>query len=1063
MRSSVIAATLGVALIGVSAFAGAQAANARVITNIPPEALRPALRSLAQEFGFQIVYPSKDVSTLRTRGVVGSFTVAEALTHALAGTGLTFRYIDVHTITILPLTREEAADPPAASAPQRSDPKEGDPQALIEGSGNRPSGDRKAQSTTFGGAGASAASDPPPADANPNASTATLHEVVVTGTRIRGVDTLNALPVQMLSRRDIRLSGATSVPQLLQQVSSTSSVGSITSAQATGFTTGGIETISLHGLGAARTLVLVNGLRMPVSTTGDSVDVGSIPLAAVQRVEVLENGASAVYGSDAIAGVVNFILKSDFQGLDASATVGTPTQAGGGTAENVSLYAGTGSLERDRYNIGIGLEYDHKSPIMGASRPYATRYSPGYGNDVTSFFAFPANVLIPPNSVLPHGGVYNPEVGNCAPTSLNDKNYPTQCRFDNSPYDSLQPKRSRYSVFLNGTYRLTHSTQLYGNALFSQVRQTTYTQPVPLAFLNPMFPGNPYIAYLANLLATQYPGYSNPDAKPGQGAFLLPPTSPYYPTAWAASHGLAGEPLNLIYRDFANGIRQTFDRTNTTRVVAGIKGDALGWHYNGSLLYGQVALSDNLENGWPLYSTIMPLLDSGVINPFGPTQDQNALAQAQADQFIGQDYSTKTSLTSLDASGSRKIAQLPTGPLRLAVGAELRRETYDYSPALVLQQGNVGGLGGNSLPESASRTAQAAYFELNGYIVHSLQADVAVRWDHYQTVGSTVNPQLWLHWKPLQWLQFRGSAGTGFRAPSLPDLYAPQTFSVTSNGTRDPIQCPLFNPNNPACSEQFTTVTGGNPNLKPEKSVNYTLGTVLEPAPHLRLDLDSFWIYMRNEIAGGGLPYSVILQNAQTATEFARFVTRDSSGNIVSISQTAANLFKTYLSGLDINLSYDKRLGPGDFFVRANGAYFYKYAVQNYNGTWTDVVNQGLSSVGETGGAIIRWRHTLTLGYTTASWELSVTQNYQEPYMDTPSTVTQVPRHVSAYDTINTQASYMGLRHFDFTVGVINLFNQNPPYTNYGSIANNFVGGYDLTYGDPRGRYVYATIRYQLR
>ena len=220
---------------------------------------------------------------------------------------------------------------------------------------------------------------------------------------------------------------------------------------------------------------------------------------------------------------------------------------------------------------------------------------------------------------------------------------------------------------------------------------------------------------------------------------------------------------------------------------------------------------------------------------------------------------------------------------------------------------------------------------------------------------------------------------------------------------------------------------------------------------------------MRNEIAGGGLPYSVILQNAQTATEFARFVTRDSSGNIVSISQTAANLFKTYLSGLDINLSYDKRLGPGDFFVRANGAYFYKYAVQNYNGTWTDVVNQGLSSVGEAGGAIIRWRHTLTLGYTTASWELSVTQNYQEPYMDTPSTVTQVPRHVSAYDTINTQASYMGLRHFDFTVGVINLFNQNPPYTNYGSIANNFVGGYDLTYGDPRGRYVYATIRYQLR
>ena len=1057
MRAEVIAVALGMAVAGVPAGAVAQTATTRISTDIPPEPLRPALRSLAQEFGFQIVYPSTEVASRRSPGVIGSFTLSEALQHALAGTGLTFRYIDVHTITIVPLAGQTAADPPASGVAAGSDPKVGDPEALNAG------GARQVPSTTFDGAAARAAADPPPARGGSDGSLATLHAIVVTGTRIRGVDTLNALPVQMLSRRDIRLSGATSVPQLLQQVTSTSSVGSVTSAQATGFTTGGIETVSLHGLGAARTLVLVNGLRMPVSTAGDTVDVGSIPLAAVQRVEVLENGASAVYGSDAIAGVVNFILKSDFQGLDASATIGAPTQAGGGTAEDISVYAGTGSLERDRYNIGIGLEYDHKSPIMGSSRSYASRYSPGYGNDVTSFFAFPANVLIPPNAVLPHGGVYSPQVGNCAPTSLNDANYPTQCRFDNSPYDSLQPKRSRYSLILNGAYRLTHSTELYGNVLFSQVRQTTYTQPVPLAFLNPLLPGNPYISYLSNLLATQYPGYNNPNAKPGQGAFLLPPSSPYYPTAWAASHGLAGQPLNLIYRDFANGIRATYDRTNTTRAVAGIKGNAIGWHYNGSLLFGQTALSDNLEHGWPLYSTIMPLLDSGVINPFGPTQDASALAQAQADQFIGQDYSTKTTLTSVDASASRKIAQLSAGALRLAVGAELRRETYDFSPATVLQQGNVGGLGGNSLPESASRTAQAAYFELNGYIVHSLQGDIAVRWDHYQTVGSTVNPQLWLHWKALRWLQLRGSAGTGFRAPSLLDLYAPETFSVTSNGTRDPVQCPVFNPNNPACSEQFTTVTGGNPNLKPEKSINYTLGMVLEPTHGLRLDLDSFWIYMRNEIASGGLPYSVILQNTQTAAEFSRFVTRDSSGNIVSISQTAANLFKTYLSGLDVTLSYDKRLGPGDVFVRANGAYFYKYAVQNYNGTWTDVVNQGLSSVGETGGAVIRWRHTLTVGYRTASWEFSATQNYQEAYMDTPSTITRVARDVAAYDTINTQVSYAGLRHFDFTVGVINLFNQDPPYTNYGSIANNFVGGYDLTYGDPRGRYVYATVRYHLR
>lgn len=1060
MRTIVIAMVASVGLFGIPAPADAQPAHHRVATDIPPEALGPALRSLAEEFGFQIVYPSKDVAALHTRGVVGRFTAAEALERALDGTGLSFRYVDAHTITLLPTDRADsmAADP-APPATRRASP----------GGAIRQLPDPSAS----GPASAAPRTDPaPPGNTvhdglagSPGASNGSaLQEIVVTGTRIRGINTLNALPVQILSRRAIERSGAISVPQLLQQVSATSSVGSVVAAQATGFLTGGISTVSLHGLGSSRTLVLINGLRTPASPpSGNAVDIGAIPIAAIQQVQVLENGASAVYGSDAIAGVVNFILKSDFQGLDASATVGAPTEAGGGTSENVSLYAGTGSLENDHYNVGIGLEFDHMTPIMGASRPFATRYSTGYGNDVTSVFAFPANVLIPPNSVLPHGGILSPAVGDCGPYSLNDKYYPTQCRFDNSPYDSLQPKESRYSIYLNGSYRPRHSIRLYGNALFSQLRTRTYVQPVPLAFLNPLLPGNPYIAYLANLLATQYPGYHNPDAQPGQGAFLLPPTSPYYPTAWADAHGLAGQPLNLIYRDFANGIRQTLDTSNTVRVVGGVKGNVDAWHYDASLLYGQVELYDNLETGWPLYASIMPLLDSGVINPFGPTQDASALAQAKAADFVGQDYSSKTSLTSLDASATRKIAELPGGPLRLAVGAEVRRETFDYSPALVLQHGDVAGLGGNSLPESSSRTAQAAYFELNGYIVHSLQADVAVRWDHYQKVGNTINPQLWLHWRPLRWLQLRGSAGTGFRAPSLTDLYAPETFSVTSNGTRDPIQCPVFNANNPSCSEQFTTITGGNPNLKPEKSINYTLGTVLEPARNLRLDLDSFWIYLRNEIVDGGLPYTVILENAQTATEFSRFVTRNAAGNIVSISQTNQNLFKTYLSGLDINLSYDKRLGSGELFVRGNGAYFYKYAVQNYNGTWTNVINIGLSQVGEAGGVIVRWRHTLTIGYTAPSWGIAVTQNYQEPYRDLPSTITQVPRHVSAYDTIDAQASYTAVRHFDFTIGVINLFNQNPPYANYASIANNFVGGYDLTYGDPRGRYVYATIRYHLR
>jgi iron complex outermembrane receptor protein len=891
-----------------------------------------------------------------------------------------------------------------------------------------------------------------------------LQEVVVTGTSISGGNT-QALPVQILNAEDIARTGAVSVPDLMQEVSAVSSVGSTLPAQGTGYTTGGISTVSLHGLGAARTLVLIDGLRSTVyggTSVGSAVDIGAIPVAAIQNVQILKDGASAVYGSDAIAGVVNFILKSNFQGLDTSATVGTPTEAGGGTQETASIYAGTGSLDTDRYNIGIGLMFNHSSSLMGSSRDFATRYSPGYGNDVTSSFAFPANVAVPANSVHPKNVTLNPEAGNCGPDSLNDINYPTQCRFDNSTSDALEPLQKRMSVYLNGGFKLTDASQLYANALFSQNRTTQWEQPVPLSYQNPMVPGDPYIAYLGNLLATEYPGYTNPAVKPGTGAFLLPPSSPYYPTSWAATNGLAGQPLNLIYRGFATGLRQTEDTANTTRVVAGYKGDAAGWHYDTSLLYSGVSVYDNLQSGWPLYSKIMPLLDSGVINPFGPTTDPSAEAAAMATNDDQEDYSTRTSLTALDATASREIAQLPAGPLRMAVGAVLRRETYDFSPSAALLSGDIAGLGGNQLPESVSRTSQAAYFEFSGNITRSLGADIAARWDHYQTVGNTLNPQLTLHWQVLRQLLVRGAVGTGFRAPSLTDLYAPQVPSVTSNGTRDPIKCPTFDANNPACSFQFQTLTGGNPHLKPEKSVNYTLGFVLKPVPNLTLDVDSFWIYLRDSIAGGGLPYNVILQNAATATEFASYIQRDAAGNIVFISQTNANLFKLDVSGLDINLDYDIPLGSGYILLRGNGSYYYTYKAQQFDGTWLDQINMGDSQVAVDGGAIVRWRHSLTLGYTAPSWQVSLTQNYQEGYQDAPSDITEVPRNVSPYDTLDSQASYTGLDHFDFTIGVKNVFNHNPPYTNYGSTTNNFVGGYDLAYGNPYGRYIYATVDYTI-
>jgi iron complex outermembrane receptor protein len=907
------------------------------------------------------------------------------------------------------------------------------------------------------------------ADAGSAATTgsniSSLQEVVVTGTSIRGINAETALPVQIISSKDIARTGATNVEQLLQSISATSSAGSVVSVDATGTLTGGIQTISLRGLGSSRTLVLINGKRASVygggsiGAAGNSVDIGAIPVAAIERVEVLKDGASAIYGSDAIAGVVNFILKTDYQGVDASATVGTPTDSGGGTEETGSLYAGIGSLSQDRWNFGFGLNASHTTQIMGASRDFATRYSPGYGNDVTSSFAFPANVSIPSgNSVYPKGATISPDAGDCGPDSLNDKFFPTQCRFDNTPFDSLQPLEKRGSILLNGAFELSPNTELYGNAMYSEVRTTSFVQPVPLSSGNPVLQTDPYYAFLANLLATEYPGYTA--VKAGQGAFLLPPSSPYYPTAFAAANGLTGQPLNLIYRDFADGDRQTTDVADTSRIVGGAKGSALGWDYDVSLLYSAVMVHEDLEAGFPTYSKTMPLLDSGVINPFGPTTDPSALAAAKAAQFVGQSFNSKTSLTSLGGNASRQLASFATGPLSAAVGAELRRETFSYSPSPSIQTGDIGGEGGNQLPEDAQRNVYSAYVEANGYLLSSLVADAAVRYDNYQRVGNTINPKISLRWQPTKWFLLRGSAGTGFRAPSLTDLYASQASSVTANGTRDPIKCPTFDPNNPACSFQFTTVTGGNPNLQPEKSRTFTLGTVLSPTRNLTVDLDAYWIYLRNAIAVGGLSTATILQNAQTATTFASFITRDANGNIISISQTNANLFKTYVEGVDLNVRYAIAVGPGQIFSVLDGSYTYKYANQNPNGTWTSQLDFGLPTVS---GIHLRWRHTLTLGYQTPDWSLSGTQHFQKGYHDGASSVTGIFRDVSPYDTFDVQASYSGLHSFDFTLGATDVFNRVPPYANYASSANNFIGGYDISYGDPRGRFVYATISYTLK
>jgi iron complex outermembrane recepter protein len=1026
--------------------------------DIAPQQLSSALLKFSAQSDIQVTVPGQLAEGKQSAGVVGNFNAGSALAILLKDTTLHYDVVDGSTVVITgPGARKAArtdyqkiSNPVLAAAMAPSNQEIKLAQAPVA----------TAQSGSVA-APASVANSAAASDAN-----SSLAEIVVTGTSIKGLDAVGALPVTVLKAEDIARTGATSAEDLFRYISSASSSGSAVQAQATGFQTGSIATISLRGLGSARTLILINGQRSApygggsTGAAGNSVDISAIPFAAIERVEILQDGASAIYGSDAIAGVVNFILRDDFQGIDASVYAGAPTRSGGGTEQQGNFFGGIGDLKTDRYNVTLGLSFDHTQDILGATRPFATRYSPQFGNDVTSSFAFPANIAVFPAPPKGAPTTINPAVGNCAP-SLNDVNFPAQCRFDNSPYDSVQPDTKKANGLLNAHYQISDTTQLYAQASFAHVETLTQVQPVPLSFQNPLLPSNPFLAFQAALLASKYPTYHNPAITPTAAAFLLPPTSPYYPTAFAAANGMAGLPLNLIYRDFANGVRLEEDTADTTRAVGGWKGELAGWDFDTAVLYSEVKVKEDLKSGFPLYSKIMPLLDGGSINPFGPTTDPAALAAAKATEFVGQDWSSKTSLTSLSGTASRTLLDLPGGEMKGAVGAEVRRETFVYDPSTSIQTGDITGQGGNQLPEDAARSVESAFLEVNMPIVHMLDADAAVRYDHYQGVGSTVNPKGSLKFQPFQWWLLRASAGSGFRAPSLTDLYAAQATGVTSNGTRDPIKCPTFDPNNQACSFQFSTVTGGNPDLKPEKSTTLTLGTVFEPMTNVSLGFDTFWIYLKDAIVVGGLPVATILQNAASATQFANLITRDANGNIVFISQTNANLFKENVSGTDVNLRYAFDIGDyGRISLLGSGTYYYKFATQNPNGSWTGQIDKGLTTVS---GVISRWRHSLSLVYDIGNWNASLTQHYQKKYHDSAGNITGATREVGQYDTVDGQISYNFDKAWTFTLGVINIGDAAPPYANYASSANNFVGGYDLSYADPRGRFVYGRVGFKFR
>jgi len=879
-----------------------------------------------------------------------------------------------------------------------------------------------------------------PAFAQQAEQPAAKERIEVTGSNIKRVEGETALPVTVLTKEDIQRSGATTAVELLQLVGANASVGSVNVTSTIGATTFSAQTANLRGLTGGRTLVLINGKRVN-GFAGEvngvqGVNLAVIPFAAIERVEVLKDGASAVYGSDAIAGVINFIVRQDYRGAEATVFAGTPTRSGGGKQETYSGAVGFGDLNKDRYNVFVSAAYNDQHNLLQKDRDFSkTAYRADIGLNTLSSNTFPGNVTTggigQVNGVSACSGPYAtffPDISS------------TRCFFDPAGAPGVEgiPDTKNTNFFGQAKFQINKDWQAYGTALYSKDENHFIIQPVPISSVV-------FYGVNGDIPATV-------TVSPGQ---------PYYPTAAATAAGVNGQVLDVRYRAVLSGNRDTTDTNEGYQLVGGVKGTIGSWDTDFAYNYADGKVKEVLAGGFPLYSQVLPLLNNGSVNLFGPSTPAAQQAVAAAN-FNAETFHGESSTGAFTAQGSSEIWELPNGPLALALGAEYRKEKFDqfYNPEL--RTGDVSGYGGAFNDTHASRTDTAFFAELNVPLLKTLEANLAIRTDDYSDFGRTNNPKASLRFQPNKDLLLRASYGTGFLAPSLYQMFSPQVSGLTAPGVSDPVRCPVTNDQGLDCNTQFTTTTGGNPQLKPEQSENITAGFVFEPTNALSVSADYFKIRLRDVITTG-IPYPTILGNLDV---YGHLVTRGPAdpnfpnlpGRITAIDQTNINLGSLHIEGWDLEAHYKwPRMSWGRVRFDVSGTYYTRNDAQNPppDPAYTGFVSNQFGSV--VPGVLPRFKSYGAFTWDSGAWSATLANTYMSSYIDVNTDNDGNLRRVSAMSLWDIQGQYTGFKNWTLTLGVKNMFDTNPPATNQNTT---FQGGYDPNNYDARARFVYVTVHY---
>ena len=899
-------------------------------------------------------------------------------------------------------------------------------------------------------------------DSKDTSATKDLDRIVVTGSNIPRTDSETASPVQVITAVEIERTGKQTVGEYLQTLTANGQ-GSIPKSFGSGFASGGAG-VSLRGLGAGSTLVLLNGRRLAPHGLADDgqkvfTDLSTIPTEAVQTIEVLKDGASAIYGSDAIAGVVNIILKANYQGFAARASYGI---SGDNDMANrkVSAIAGFGDLA-DGANVFFTMEVGNNDGTLVSSRKnrkwigtsdlrpwgYSVEGSPTLGGSIQG--GGTVGTSSPAVNLRRSDGTYFSLPGCSQFSDIAPADPGGGCLWDVAPWRSLVPDEKYLTLFGRATARISDNAEFYAEVGFSEKKTRWQVQPSGVSG-SWGYPGGPV------------------NASSGPGATLLGANHPDNPLGYAA---------RPRYAAFDVGPRVTNNKNQFERLLFGVNGIWGEWNYDVGYLHSATQLSSR-RTGYLRYSHVREVLlsDNNPLHAYWRLgDDAHRNSQAMYD-YISPEITAQaaTSLDMLDFKANRTLWELPGGPLALALGAEYRSQKVELTPQTFTDIGDIIGLGYSAY--KGSEKVGVAFAEVLAPISNSFEISAALRADSYQGGDTAVTPKLGMKWTPVSWLALRGTYGEGFRAPNAAESGDGGLAAFTT--AADPIRCPGGTPapnggTQADCAAPLAVITSPNPDLVPEKSKSYTLGFVLNPTHSTSLTVDAWQIKRTDEINQESTAAAILAGNVVRNDNNLPGI--PNSGTLLAARARYVNSASSIMRGIDFDVRHEMDLGDAgtlafdmqwsriNLFRRDDGAgSVFQYAgthgncdVTNCAGTPKNRANAGIT-----------WGHD--------TWSVSAVANYigsfkNIQFQDDPAGCaalfadnSNAPAgcRIPSFTTVDLSGKWKVLPRLELSASLQNAFDTIAPLDplTYGAVNYN-----PMHYSGAVGRYFTVGVRYEFK